>query len=310
MGGIADTVKGVIGGVTGQTGAKASRQAGALQASAIREASKLGAESQEEIRKLIENQLGITREQFAPFLAAGTGALPGVEEASTIGGLDSRIAQILGSESFQPLVEERTRSVEGLLGAGGLTRSGAAITEGAKIPTDLAFQIENLLSGRESNLAQTGLRAAAQSAGQEGDFLNQIIQSITGGTQALTSGITGAAQVTASGILGAAQSQAAGTQNLLNLGGTLGAASILAPAAIAASDPRLKKNVVKIGHIGELNVYSWDYIDEIKDLGIASMHAGFMSDEVKEIFPEHIYELGGYDLIDYTAVLNELETWH
>lgn len=289
----------LVGGITGEAGADASREAGALQAGAITEASILGAEAQAEIRKLVEQQLGITREQFAPFLEAGTGALPGVQQASTIGGLDQRISQILGSESFQPLVQERTRGIEGLLGAGGLTRSGAAITEGAKLSTDLAFEIENLLAGRESNLANTGLTAASQGSNQEQSFLNQIINSITGGTQALTSGITGSAQATASGILGGAQSEAAGLQNLLNLGGTLGAAAI--------SDPRLKENVVKIGEIGELGIYSWDYIEGLEDSALAVMKSGFMSDQVKKLYPQHIIEFAGYDLINYETLLDELQ---
>jgi len=288
----------VLGGLTGETGAEAATQAGAIQGDAILEASKLGAQSQEEIRKLIEQQLGITKEQFAPFLAAGTGALPGVQQGSTIGGLDQRISQILGSEQFQPLVQERTRAVQGNLAAGGLTRSGAAITEGAKIPTDLAFQIENLISGRESNLANTGLTAAAQGSGQEQNFLNQIINSITQGTGALTSGITGSANATASGILGAAQSEAAGTQNLLNLG---------AAGALFLSDPRLKENIVKIGKLGKLGIYSWDYIEGLEGSELAIMTSGFMADEVKELYPQHVIEFAGYDLINYETLLNELE---
>lgn len=285
--------------VTGQSGVAASTQAGDIQAGAITEAAQLGAASQAEIQALLEQQLGITQEQFAPFLAAGTGALPGVQQASTIGGLDQRIAEIMGADTFQPLVEERTRSVQGMLGAGGLTRSGAAITEGARIPTDLAFEIENMLAGRESGLAQTGLSAAAQTADRSGGLLSQITQAITGGTESLMSGITGAAGATASGILGGAQSQAAGTQNLLNLGGVLGAAAI--------SDPRLKENIVKIGEIAGLGIYEWDYIEEVKDSCLAKMKSGFMADEVKEAYPQHVVEFAGYDLIDYESLLNEIE---
>lgn len=284
--------------LTGQTGMEAATAAGALQSTAITDASKLAAASQEEIRKLIEQQLGITREQFAPFLAAGTGALPGVQQSSTIGGLDQRIAQILGADSFQPLLEERTRSVEGMLGAGGLVRSGSAITEAAKIPTDLAFEIENMLSGRETDLANIGVSAASQGSSQEEALLKGIVDSITQGTGALTSGLTGAASASASGILGGAESEAAGAQNMLNVGGIL---------AAVFSDPRLKENIVKIGNIGPLNVYSWDYINEVKGMARASMESGFMSNEVKAIYPEHIHEIGGFDLIDYKSVINELE---
>jgi hypothetical protein len=289
----------LIGGITGQAGATAANQAGQIQSGAITQAAQLGAQGQEELQALIAQQLGITQEQFAPFLAAGTGALPGVASSATAGGLGANLDDIMGSDYFQGLVDQRTQSVEGMLGAGGLTRSGAAITEGAAIPTDLAMQIEQMLSGRQSNLAGMGLNAATQGASAGGNLFNQLTSSMNTGLQNQMSGITGAAGATASGILGGAQSQAAGMQNLLNLGGVLGAAAI--------SDPRLKENIVKVGEIAGLGIYEWDYIDEVKDSSLAVMKSGFMADEVKDVYPQHVVEFAGYDLIDYKSLLNEIE---
>ena len=154
---VAEEAGGLWDDITGQTGAEAAERAGGIQANAIMEAARLAGISFEEMRGLIEQQIGTSREQFSAFQQAGLGALPGVQEASTIGGLDQRLAQIMGSDSFQPLVDRRTRSVKGMLGAGGLKRSGAAITEGAKIPTELAFEIENMLSGRDQILLRQDL---------------------------------------------------------------------------------------------------------------------------------------------------------
>jgi len=187
----------------------------------------LNAESQAEIRKLIEQQLGITQQNFAPFLQSGQNALSGLTQSSTLGGMDNTISQILGGDHFQSLIGERQRALQGQLSAGGLTRSGTALESASALPTDLAFQLENQLFGRQNNLAQTGLNAAAQTGSQESGLLQGIINAITQGTMAQGQGITGSANATASGLLGGAQSQASGIQNLLNLGGTLGSAAIL-----------------------------------------------------------------------------------
>ena len=303
---ITDIGKNIIGGITGRTGAEASREAGALQAGAITEASKIAAASQEKGLQALMEQLGLTREAFAPFLAAGTEALPRLQEGATLEGLSGTLSQILGGDLFGDLIGERERGVRGQLAAGGLTRSGTAIEEAARIPTDLAMQIENMLFGRTRDIAGTGLSAAAQAGGAEGGLSAQIanmFQSI-GGTQA--AGITGPAQATATGILGAAQSQTQGIQNLMNLG--VGVLSI--PGVVGPSDPRLKKNIQVVGKIGPLDMVTWDWIEEVKDSIVSKFNTiGFLSTQVKEFYPEHVSEFGGYDMINYSALHKELR-WH
>jgi hypothetical protein len=280
--GLLDEFAGIF---TGGPGAKATGQAAGVQA-----------EGFEEALRVLQEQLGITRGQFAPFLEAGREALPGVQAASTVGGLDQIINQIMGGEAFGGLVEERQRGIEGTLAAGGLSRSGAAIEEGARIPTDLALQLEQLLTGRKQNLAGTGLTATSAEAGQTGNLTQQIIQAITGGAQA-----------TASGILGSQQARTQGIQNLLNLGGTLGAGALQG----AFSDPRLKENIKKIGKIGPLDLVRWDWIPELGDSFVKTFPTvGYLSTQVKEIFPHHVSEFGGYDVIDYPELNKELVTWH
>lgn len=288
----------IIGGITGRTGAEAAGQAGALQAGAITEASKIAAASQEKGLQALMEQLGLTREAFAPFLAAGTEALPRLQEGATLEGLSGTLSQILGGDLFGDLIGERERGVRGQLAAGGLTRSGTAIEEAARIPTDLAMQIENMLFGRTRDIAGTGLSAAAQAGGAEGGLSAQIanmFQSI-GGTQA--AGITGPAQATATGILGAAQSQTQGIQNLLNLG---------ISGVAAFSDPRLKENIKVIGRAGPLDIVTWDWIPEVKDSIVSKCDTvGFMSTQVKEFYPEYVGEFGGFDVINYPALHKEL----
>jgi hypothetical protein len=74
------------------------------------------------------------------------------------------------------------------------------------------------------------------------------------------------------------------------------------------SDPRLKINIEEIGQAGNLKIHQWDWKPETKGTlveGCSNM--GFMADEVKEKYPHHIYEFGGFMVVDYPALLDELE---
>lgn len=237
----------------------------------------------------IQSQFGETKQNLAPFLAAGTGAVPGVEEAATIGGFGERLKQLFSGGALDPLIEERGRAVQGQLSAGGLTRSGTALQEAARVPTDLVFMIENLLSGRGSNLFGKGLEAAtaegsfgAQAAGREADILSGIGES------------------TAAGTLGTAQAKAAKTKQLLQGAGTI--------ASLFFSDPSLKENVEQIGEVKGLKVYQWDWIERAKGTMIGKCGTiGFMADQVREKFPEFVHKFAGYDIVDYDGLLNKLE---
>lgn len=123
-------------------------------------------EQRGQIRTDIGRQRELTETGFAPFIEAGTGALRDVQRGATIGGLDERIAEILGTGAFQGLREERTRDVRGQLAAGGLTRSGAGLEEIAAISPELAFQIENQLFGRARDLSNVGFTGVERRGAQ------------------------------------------------------------------------------------------------------------------------------------------------
>ncbi len=237
----------------------------------------------------MRRQFGITQENIAPFLQAGQGAVPGVVQGSTIGGLDERLAQIFNSDIFGSMVDQRQRAVEGQLSAGGLTRSGTAMQEAARVPTDIGLMLEQMLNGRETNLMNTGLNSAVglSQMGQQnsGSIANMMSQS---------------GQATSSGIITDAQSKAQSQQNTL--------ATVATVAAMFFSDPRLKENVEQISTIHNLSLNQWDWKPETKGTLVEGCsNIGFMADEVKEKYPHHIYEFGGFMVVDYPALLDELE---
>lgn len=109
---------------------------------------------------LVKDQYQSARKMNKPYRKAGKLGLKYLTQSSGIEGLDNTLAEIMGTGAFSDLRDERTDSIEGMLSAGGLMRSGEAIEEGAAIPTDLALMLHQILSGDASNLAGMGQNAA------------------------------------------------------------------------------------------------------------------------------------------------------
>ena len=221
---------------------------------------------------------------FDPYMKAGKRGLRRFEKGSTIGGLDQIMAQIFGGDAFGSVIDERTRAVQGQLGAGGLMRSGQGIEDAADIPTDLGFAIEQMLSGRQGDLATGGFAATSQI----GDLTTQIGEAI------------------ASGILGNEASKNAGKTRSNN---TLG--SIIGAVGSIFSDPSLKTNVRQKGKIGPLDLVEWDWTEEAQETVAGKCPTmGFMSTQIKEFYPDCVGEFGGFDTVNYPKLIEELAKCH
>ena len=238
----------------------------------------------------IRRQFDATKEDVDPFVQAGTEALPGVQEGSTLGGFGEMLRRIFQGGDLDPLVDERTRALRNNQSFAGTRRSGKGFQDIANIPTQLGFDLENLLFGRKQNLAGQGVNAALN-LGQQGGNAASGIASLHQNT----------GQQRASGSL--LDSQA--FTEAINQG--MGVASTVLPM-IFGSDPALKKNVEEISEINGLKLYQWDWIPEAKGTFLETCPTkGFMADEVEEKYPQHVYEYGGYKMIAYFDLLNELE---
>ena len=254
----------------------------------------------------LRRQFDLTQENFQPFVDAGTDALPGVIEGTTTEGLDARLGRIFDSESFQRLKGERIEDTRGQLSAGGLTRSGTALEEIANVPTDLGFQIEQLLTGRSTQLAGSGQNAVAGLGGLGAQNAGSIAQLFQNSGQARSSGIITDA---ASGV--------GNLQGLLNAGGSIfGAASAAggfgALASTFFSDPRLKENIVKIDEIvlsdgNKLGIYKWDWVETESEILKMCVPYGFLTTEVKELYPQHVLEFGGFEALDYQMLIEDIK---
>ena len=237
----------------------------------------------------IMRQFGITQQNISPFIQAGIGALPGLTQGTTAGGLDARLREILNTDIFGGLVEERGRAVQSQSAATGQSRSGFGLQEAARVPTELALELEQLLTGRSSQLAGRGQQAAfglGQLGGQAAGGIADLFQA--------------QGRARGAGIVTDAQAEAQRAQQQLNTAATIG--------SIFFSDPTLKENVEPIGKIKTLILYQWDWIAKTKGTLIEKCpDIGFMADEVKEQFPQFVSEFCGFMVIDYPSLLDELE---
>lgn len=92
-----------------------------------------------------------------------------------------------------------------------------------------------------------------------------------------------------------------GPSGLSQLGQIAGIAGSLAP--FFPSDARLKDNVTRIGKEEGYNVYTWEWNDKAKELGIDSPTVGVMAQEVLETNPDAVsVNENGYYQVNYGAL--------
>jgi hypothetical protein len=109
--------------------------------------------------------------------------------------------------------------------------------------------------------------------------------------------LTGQAAALAAGKIGAANARGEGAANIFGAVTDLGAA-----AAPFLSDPKLKKNIVKVGSENGHNTYIWDWNDKANAIGLFGSDAGVMADEVKRIKPSAVTMNNGYMQVDYNMI--------
>lgn len=110
-------------------------------------------------------------QQFAPTAALEGEYLPAMRQASTAQGMDRRVSDIMGGETYNALRDARMAELQNQLSSSGLRRSGYGLQEAADIPVETAMQLENQLAGRERDMFGTGMQSRAQLAnilGQQG----------------------------------------------------------------------------------------------------------------------------------------------
>ena len=186
---------------------------------------------------------------------------------------------------------------EGLARAGGMTRARNQAQQ-----MGYARMLDAAGLGRGLAGASTAAYAGATGAGSAG--MNTMMAP---GTQ-YQQGLAGAgatygnmANMQNQAFMASQANEAGMFGTFIGAGATLGAASILGPAAApAASDRRLKDNIrfCTVDPATELNLYEFNYINDPDRTFI-----GVMADEVMERFPQAVIEQeDGYMAVDYAEL--------
>ena len=269
---------GILGSVGGFLGLNTDKQEGA-----IADANRVSQASLNEARSVIEGAEARSLPFLEPLAGVVPGLVPQVQQSATLEGFGGNISDILSNQAFQPLLDARRDEANAFLGSAGLTRSNVAAETAAALPADLAFSIEQMLSGRQGDLLNAGTGAGVNIAnllrGNAQDIGNIISQQGAAGSQS---------------ILGQQQLESSRSGNLLGLvGAGLGAFSAFggggggglpsSPSGMGSfSDEELKTDILKIGEDENGNIYKYKYI------GSDDLYIGRMAGELSKIRPDAV----------------------
>lgn len=197
------------------------------------------------------------------------------------GGGQQLINETKRSPFYQGLIDQGEQAIGRNLSMTGGLRSGTANQA-------LAQNSQNVLQGLVNQRLQ-GMQGLAQMPSNANNIAN------------LTSGI---GTTLAQGQVAAAQAQQAGSQQ--GFGNLMGLGQLGLQAYNAFSDSRLKTNVSKIGSHNGINLYSWSWNEEAKELGLEGDSQGVMADEISVSHPHLVGERNGYMTVNYEGLFNGL----
>lgn len=130
---------------------------------------------------------------------------------------------------------------------------------------------------------------------QQNDYNNALPGQATRNLQGKLTGIAlNAGQNFLGGMMGQGAQQAMAASGGSGLGG------LFAGGLAGLSDIRAKKNIVRVGVVGPLNVYAFDYRDDIGVDLPKARQIGFMAHEVEAHYPEAVGNAGGFKTVNYS----------
>jgi hypothetical protein len=90
------------------------------------------------------------------------------------------------------------------------------------------------------------------------------------------------------------------TQQKTGLGDVLGTAAELYATKLMFSDEQLKENIEYIGNSNGHNIYTWDWNDKAKQIGIKDPTVGVIAQEIMKYMPEAVTKNDdGYYMVNY-----------
>ena len=163
-----------------------------------------------------------------------------------------------------------------------------------KDATGYDFMAEEGSRGITGNAAANGLLRSGSTGKSLVNYGNQLQQTFAGNYMDKLLAQAGLGLQAGQLISGAGNVSSGKSSSKKGLGGFLGTAA----SAFAASERRLKKNIINVGKLRNgLNLYTFDYIDG------PSNQIGVMVDEVEKILPEALGPVvDGVKTVDYSKI--------
>jgi len=285
-------------------GASAQEEAAAGASAAQIETTRMQIESRE--RALAE-----ARELMSPYVGAGESALAQQMALAGLAGPEAErlaIQQVEQSPFLQAQVEAGEEALLQRASATGGLRGGNIQAALAQYRPQMVSQAIEAQYGKLGGLTRLGQAAAAGQVATGMAGAGAIEQALgqRGAAQAGAALAAGQAQAGMYGGIGSAIGQGIMMQQLgLFGGGGAGLGGMGGVDVSAFSDKRLKKNINKIGTLGQYNLYSWEWNGKGKEIAGDTPTIGVIAQEVMEISPELVStDSSGYMMVDYNKIYN------
>jgi len=200
------------------------------------------------------------------------------------GGQQPIIDQAMQSPFMSQLVSQGENAIARNTQMTGGFRSGTTQENLAQNSQNVLMDLVNQVLAGKQGIANTGFGAT--------DAYSTAAQNIIAGQGAARGQVANVDIANAAG----KQNAAAGKTNMY---GQIGSSLLGAGGVIAASDKRLKKNIVKVDEKHDLPWYTWDWNHAAKELGLTGSSEGHIAQEVQKVRPELVVERDGYLAINY-----------
>tara|TARA_R100000951_G_scaffold8540_1_gene7751 strand:- start:281 stop:1843 length:1563 start_codon:yes stop_codon:yes gene_type:complete len=166
-------------------------------------------------------------------------------------------------------------------------------------PAQAAIDAERARVGQQNALDQNRINALLAASGMGQGMFGTTSTQTGGGPGALSSGLGGA-------LAGASLANTLAIPGITASMGGIGGGLL---GLLAGSDNRLKEDVELLGkHPNGLNVYRWKWNKTAKRHHFEIYPTeGFMAQEARKLYPEHVYRHPtGFLMLDYAALSNEV----
>jgi hypothetical protein len=275
-----------------------------------------------ELQALYESSLGQAQPLLSQYLTAAQQPIERFQFDQ--GGIQDRTAEYFAEQQamLNPVFQqERQQLSSDLFGSG---RLGLQIQ-------GVQPEAAGLAEAQAQALANSAMTARQMAMGEQQQMFGQALQNYGANVQAqqqqlanLLGGFQGAFG-TAQAIGGIEQGligQAAGLEEAVRkaqYGAAQAGSALQTPQRTdygmlggflsGLSDVRLKENITKIGKIGDINFYSWNWSDKAIEMGAENNPTvGVMAQELLQVMPEAVTMAeDGYYRVDYSKVFNGVQ---